>query len=449
VSKVLVVDTEKRPLNPVHPGRARILLSSGQAAVYRRYPFTIVLKKAIEKPAVETFRVKIDPGSRNTGIAVVNDASAEVVFAAVLIHRGAAIRKALEQRRVVRRSRRQRHTRYRKPRFLNRRQRKEGWLPPSLESRIANVLTWVERLRRLCPIAAISMELVRFDLQLLEHPGISGMEYQQGTLQGYELREYLLEKWERRCAYCDASDVPLQVEHVQCRAKLGSSRASNLALACEPCNVKKGTQDIRAFLQDDPVRLAHILSQLKAPLRDAAAVNTTRWALYGRLRALGLPFETGSGGLTKYNRILRGFPKAHWLDAACVGNSTPKALKVEGVVPLLINATGHGSRQMCLMDRFGFPRTAAKQVKRFKGFQTGDIVRAIVTRGKKTGTYVGRVAIRATGYFNITMKQGTVQDISFLTCTHLHHCDGYSYQKGEAAFSPNPVHGTGLHAALE
>ena len=449
MSKVLVVDTEKRPLNPVHPGRARILLSSDQAAVYRRYPFTIVLKKAIEKPAVETLRVKIDPGSRNTGIAVVNDASAEVVFAAVLAHRGAAIRKALEQRRAARRSRRQRHTRYRKPRFLNRRQRKEGWMPPSFESRIANVLTWVERLRRLCPIAAISMELVRFDLQILEHPEMSGIEYQQGTLQGYELREYLLEKWERRCAYCDGSDVPLQVEHVQCRAKLGSSRASNLALACEACNVKKGAQDIRTFLQDEPGRLAHILAQLKAPLHDAAAVNTTRWALYSRLQALGPPVETGSGGLTKYNRILRGFPKTHWLDAACIGNSTPEPLKVDGVVPLLISATGHGSRQMCLMDRFGFPRTAAKQVKRVNGFQTGDIIQATVTRGKKIGTYVGRVAIRATGYFNITMKQGTVQGINHRSCTHLHRCDGYSYQKGEAAFSPHPVHGIGLHAALE
>jgi 5-methylcytosine-specific restriction endonuclease McrA len=425
------------------------LLSSGQAAVYRCYPFTIVLKKAVEKPAVATLRVKIDPGSRNTGIAVVNDTSAEVVFAAVLVHRGAAIRKALEQRRAARRSRRQRHTRYRKPRFLNRRQRKEGWLPPSLESRIANVLTWVERLRRLCPIAAISMELVRFDLQLLEHPEISGIEYQQGTLQGYELREYLLEKWDRKCAYCDGSNVPLQVEHVQCRAKLGSSRVSNLALACERCNVKKGAQDVRAFLQDDPGRLAHILAQLKTPLHDATAVNTTRWALYGRLQALGLPVETGSGGLTKYNRILRGFPKTHWLDAACVGNSTPETLEVEGVVPLLINATGHGSRQMCLMDRFGFPRTAAKQVKRVNGFQTGDIVQAIVTSGKKIGTYVGRVAIRATGYFNITMKHRTVQGISHHSCTHLHRCDGYSYQKGEAVFSSIPCTGWREKTALE
>ena len=436
MSKVLVVDTQKRPLNPVHPGRARILLSSDQAAVYRRYPFTIILKKSIEKPDVETLRVKIDPGSRNTGIAVVNDANAEVVFAAVLTHRGEAIRKALEQRRAARRSRRQRHTRYRKPRFLNRRQRKEGWLPPSLESRIANVLTWVKRLRRLCPIGAMSMELVRFDLQFLEHPGISGIEYQQGTLQGYELREYLLEKWDRRCAYCDVCDVPLQVEHVRCRAKLGSSRVSNLALACGPCNLKKGTQDISAFLQDDPERLGRILNQLKAPLQDAAAVNTTRWVLYERLQEFGLPVEIGSGGLTMYNRILRGFPKMHWLDAACVGNSTPEPLEVEGVVPLLINATGHGSRQVCLMDRYGFPRTAAKRLKRVNGFQTGDIVEAIVTKGKKIGTYVGRVSIRATGYFNITTEQGTVQGISHRFCKRVHRCDGYNYSEGRGgAFS--------------
>ena len=277
--------------------------------MYRRYPFTIILKKTIEKPDVATLRVKIDPGSRNTGIAVVNDANAEVVFAAVLTHRGETIRKALEQRRAARRSRRQRHTRYRKPRFLNRRKRKEGWVPPSLESRIANVLTWVKRLRRLCPIGAMSMELVRFDLQFLEHPGISGIEYQQGTLKGYELREYLLEKWDRRCAYCDVCDVPLQVEHVRCRAKLGSSRVSNLALACGPCNLKKGTQDISAFLQDDPERLGRILNQLKTPLQDAAAVNTIRWVLYDRLQEFGLPVEIGSGGLTMYNRILRGIPE--------------------------------------------------------------------------------------------------------------------------------------------
>ena len=294
MSKVLVVDTNKQPLNPVHPGRARLLLTQGKAAVFRRYPFTIVLKRAVESPHVEPLRVKLDPGSKVTGLAIVNDASGEVVFAAELTHRGQAIKKALDARRSVRRSRRLRKTRYRQARFAHRRKPK-GWLPPSLESRIANVLTWVHRLRRCCSITAISMELVKFDLQKMEHSEISGVEYQQGTLSGYEVREYLLEKWRRQCAYCGMKDVPLQIEHIHPRAKCGTDRISNLTLACEPCNIKKGAQDVQVFLANKPDVLKRILAQAKAPLKDAAAVNTTRWALFERLKVLGCPSNVEVG----------------------------------------------------------------------------------------------------------------------------------------------------------
>lgn len=148
---------------------------------------------------------------------------------------------------------------------------------------------------------------------------------------------------------------------------------SNLCLACEPCNKAKGTQDIRDVLAKKPELLERILTQAKQPLKDAAAVNSTRWALYERLKALGLPVECGSGGLTKFNRITRGLEKAHWIDASCVGKSTPEGLIIKGVVPLQIKANGHGCRQLCLMDQFGFPRTKPKQDKRVKGFQTGDL----------------------------------------------------------------------------
>jgi hypothetical protein len=117
--------------------------------------------------------------------------------------------------------------------------------------------------------------------------------------------------------------------------------------------------------------LQKLLTQAKAPLKDAAAVNVTRWALYWRVQALGLPVECGSGGLTKYNRMQRDLPKAHWCDAACVGKSTPFILKVQGVIPLLIAAQGHGSRQMCNVDRYGFPKGKPKQGGRVKGFRTG------------------------------------------------------------------------------
>jgi 5-methylcytosine-specific restriction endonuclease McrA len=426
---VFVVDTNKTPLVPCHEDRARRLLKSGKAAIWRRFPFTIILKRAVESPRVPDLRIKLDPGSKTTGIAVVDDQSGKVVFAAELSHRGHTIKESLASRRSIRRGRRNRHTRYRKPRWQNRR-RPEGWLPPSLQSRIANVLTWVARLSRLCRITNISMELVKFDMQLMENPEIGGVEYQQGTLAGYETREYLLQKWGHTCAYCGKQDIPLQIEHIHPRAKGGSNRISNLCLACEKCNLAKGTKDVKDFLKKKPDLLKKILSQAKAPLKDAAAVNATRWELFRRLETLGLPIECGSGGLTKFNRTTRELAKTHWLDAACVGKSTPEVLSPKGVQPLLIKACGHGCRHMCLPDKYGFPRTAAKGAKFVKSFQTGDIVKAKVTSGKKVGIYVGRVAIRSTGSFNITTAKGTIQGISYKYCKAVHRMDGYSYQVG-------------------
>ncbi len=316
MSCVFVLDANMKPLDPVHPGEARWLLTQRKAAVYRRYPFTILLKAAKPTARPAPLRVKIDPGSKTTGIAVVNDATGVVVWAAELAHRGQQVQERLAQRRVCRRSRRQRHTRYRQPRFDNRR-RHDGWLPPSLESRVHNVLTWVERLRRSAPIAAISFELVRFDTQLIEQPDITGIEYQQGTLAGWEVREYLLMKWGYRCAYCQKQVTRWEVDHVIPRSRGGSNRVKNLALACHACNQAKGDRTAAEYGHPD------VQVQVGNPLKDAAAVNSIRWALYERLKQTGVPIETGTGGRTKWNRAQRGLPKTHWLDAACVGASTP------------------------------------------------------------------------------------------------------------------------------
>ncbi|MEH1779323.1 MAG: RNA-guided endonuclease IscB [Nostoc sp.] len=432
--KVFVIDTDKRPLLPVHPCLARQLLRNKKAAVYRRFPFTIILKESYADSTVQPLRLKIDPGAKFTGIALVNDSSGvrgaspfgEVVFAAELKHRGFAIRDALTSRRQLRRGRRLRKTRYRQPRFLNR-TRPDGWLAPSLQSRVDNIKTWVEKLRKFAPIEAISQELVRFDTQIMRNPDIQGKEYQQGALAGYETREYLLEKWGRQCAYCGVKDVPLQIEHIHPRSKGGSNSITNLTLSCEKCNTKKGTKDIKEFLKLDPSKLEKILKQAKRPLADAAAVNTTRFTLLNALKETGLPVETGSGGLTKYNRRQQNLEKTHWIDAACVGKSTPNLI-IKRVKPLLITANGHGTRQICRTDKFGFPNRHCSRIKFHFGFQTGDVVKAIVTNGKKVGEYIGRIATRATGSFNISTKNGLVQGISHKTCKHIHQKDGYSYE---------------------
>jgi hypothetical protein len=333
MSKVFVVDNKKQPLSPIHPGRARVLLSTGKAVVLRRYPFTILLKYVSKQTADESLRIKIDPGSKTTGMALVNDVTGEVVFAAELTHRGEAIKKRLYDRRT--------------------------------------------------------------------------------------------------CAYCGAENVPLQVEHIVPQAVRIDHRISNLTLACASCNMQKGTQEIRVFLAHKPDVLAMILKQAKAPLADAAAVNSIRWALYERLKTLGLPIECGSGGRTKFERTRQQLPKTHWLDAACVGASTPERLLIQEIIPLLIVAKGYGNRQLCGVNKYGFPVRHRKRQKVHHGYQTGDMIRAVVPIGLKTaGTHRGRVLSRATGSFDIETKCGRVTGVGYRYCHPLHHNDGYSYQKG-------------------
>jgi 5-methylcytosine-specific restriction endonuclease McrA len=343
----------------------------------------------------------------------------------------------LKKRRAVRRSRRNRHTRYRKPKFANRR-RPKGWLAPSLLSRVLHLVTWVKRLARWCPVGAISQELVRFDTALLQDPAIAGQEYQRGTLFEAEIKEYLTLKWQHRCAYCAATNTRLELDHVHPRSKGGSNRVSNLVIACRTCNKSKADQAIETFLADRPDVLAHIQAQQKMPLADAAAVNSTRWRLYEALQAFGLPVEVGTGGRTRWNRYRLDLPKKHWIDAAMVGASTPEAVRLAHVIPWLIEATGRQARRMCNIDEYGFPRGRAKGPGRIQGFTTGDLVRAVVTKGKKRGTYIGRVAIKSDGYFKITGQPfGMVEGVHVRYCTPIHRKDGYSYAKGMPASSPS------------
>jgi 5-methylcytosine-specific restriction endonuclease McrA len=349
---VFVLDTNKQPLNPVTPKRARELLTKQKAAVFRMYPFTLILKHAVLNPTLRPLTIKLDPGSRFTGIAVLDGEN--VIWAAELEDRGWQIKDSLESRRSLRRSRRNRKTRYRQPRFNNR-YMSEGWLAPSLMHRVLTIETWVKRLCRYAPITSIAMELVKFDTQALQNPEIDGVEYQQGELFGYEVREYLLEKWGRKCAYCDSEGGTLQIEDIHPRAKGGSNRVSNLTLSCERCNTKKGTKSIDEFLKKDASRLKHIKQQAKKPLKDAAAVNSTRWKLFHTLKDILLT-TTGTGGRTKYNRVRFELPKQHWIDAACVGKV--EKLNLLTTQPLRIKCTGWGTRQMCGTDKYGFPHLA-------------------------------------------------------------------------------------------
>lgn len=423
---VFVIDGNKQPLMPCPPARARQLLSRGRAARWRRYPFAIILKHGVTGET-QGLRLKIDPGSRTTGLALVHEKTNTVVWAAELNHRGSAIRSALNDRRALRRGRRGRKTRYRPPRFENRK-RPSGWLAPSLRHRVLTTMTWVGRLRRLAPITALTYENVRFDTQLMETPNIAGEEYQQGELWGYEVKEYLLDAFDRTCVYCGAKEVPLEVEHIVPRSRGGSDRVSNLTIACVGCNQEKGTQTAEEFGHPE------VQKRVRASLRDAAVMNATRWSLWRELEATGLPLECGSGGRTKHNRSNLQLGKAHWIDAACVGESGATVNVPDDLQPLLITATGHGRRQMCCTDAYGFPKQHRNREPNPHGINTGDIVRADKPEHlKHGGLHVGRVAgARFAGGLDVKPLCGEPAKIGVNAkyCEVIQHGDGYSYEIG-------------------
>ncbi len=421
---VFLIDANKTPMNPIHPSHAKKLLDSGKATIFRQYPFTLIMKRVVDNIVVYPLTLKIDPGSKFTGIALVNNRS-EVIFGMELKHRGQTIKASLSARSCVRRGRRARHTRYRPARFLNR-TRVIGWLAPSLNHRLKTTLTWVNKLIKFAPISEISQELVRFDLQQIENPEITGIEYQQGELAGYEVREYLLEKWDRKCSYCDIKDVPLQIEHIVPKAKGGSNQISNLCLACEKCNLKKGTQDIEKFLAKKPEVFKKITYLAKRPLKDAAAVNSTRWALFNSLKETGLPVITASGGKTKFNRTRLQLPKAHWIDAACVGDVDDLKFLTTNV--LKVESTGHGCRRMCRINKYGFPCTAPKQV--FNHVSTGDIVKVNLIKNRNNvlaGFYIGRVKTPTNKGCEVIINGFRIKFSNMKNVKILHRNDGYTY----------------------
>lgn len=436
---VFVLDKNKKPLMPCSEKRARLLLLRGRAVVHLMYPFSIQLKHRTGGE-LQNVHLKLDPGAKTTGMALALETKFELraLFLANLEHKGFAISEALTQRRAFRRRRRNQLW-YRPARFNNRIKAK-GWLAPSIQHRVDSQLSWIKKLSNLCPISDIGMERVRFDTQQMTNPEISGAMYQQGTLLGYEVKEYLLYKHNHTCAYCSgvSKDPRLEVEHIQPKSKGGSNSIKNLVIACRNCNTAKGSLlllDWKSSLKKSALDLARtkgVESVIKGKwcgFRDTAAVNSTRNALLADVLAFAkanIGVYTGTGAMTKFNRHEQCIPKEHSLDALCVGENLKPITNWKKPV-LNIKCTGRGTYKRTRLNRFGFPRGYLMRQKAVNGFQTGDMVKAIVTTGKKQGAYIGRVAVRASGSFNIQDRNGLVQGISHKHCALVQRNNGYGF----------------------
>ena len=425
---VLVINKHKQPCNTISEAYARILLFNKQAVIHKRFPFTIRLRNNNAVLKDKNYTIKIDPGSRTTGIAIVDDKDL-VVMLANLEHRGHIIKKNLDSRRAVRRFRRQRKTRYREARFLNR-IKPEGWLAPSVKSRADNVINFVKKYKKLMNINRVMIENVSFDVaQMTSDTKLWGSDYQQGTLYQKELRSFIFSRSNNQCVYCGAKAE--EIDHIVPRSKGGTNSTYNLVASCRSCNEKKLNLSLKEFgklMNKDFSKL----EPKKLP-KDAAIVQSAINYMVKEITKIIPNTTTYEAWITKYNRDELGLSKQHYYDALSVGKILTKLNFLTDKV-LQISAKGRGSRQMCLMDKFGFPRTSAKASKTVKGFQTGDIVKAVVPFGSKRGEYLGRVAVRSSGFFDIKTNKGTIQGIGHQYCHIIQQCDGYFYDYKERDF---------------
>ncbi|MFG2501785.1 RNA-guided endonuclease IscB [Streptomyces sp. NPDC048441] len=440
-SRVFVLARDRRPLMPCHPARARELLSNGRAVVHRQVPFTIRLRDRTRADSeVDGVQLRIDPGSKGTGIALTDektetDERGEAVLVrrglvtAELQHRGDQIRHCMRQRAGYRRRRRSANLRHRAPRSNNR-TRPEGWLAPSLRHRVDTTISLAHRFCRYAPVTEVHVESVAFDTHSMSAgKQLKGAEYGNGTLVGTDARAFLLAVRGRACAYCGATSVPLNLDHIHPSSRGGSSRISNLVLACVPCNQAKGSKPVAVFLADRPERLAEILAQTRPPLRDAAVMNSTRRRLIEALGVLGPPVHAWPGVRTQQNRTAMGLDKTHTADALAIGEldreSGGRIVRVPARV-LVVKATGRGSYARTTPDRFGFPRLQRARIKQHFGYITGDLVRATLPTGKWAGTWSGRVSVRARGQHSLTTPTGRI-NVSHMNLRLLQRGDGYAY----------------------
>lgn len=407
---------------------ARILIRKKLAVIHKIYPFTIRLRDNSCVGNDKSYTVKIDPGSRHTGVAIIDDKDS-VVMLAEIEHRGHIIKKDLDSRRNARKSRRQRKTRYRPARFLNRTKPK-GWLAPSVKSRTDNVINFIKKYKKLINIDKVMIENVSFDTaQMTSDVNLVGTAYQQGPLYQKELRSFIFSRSDGKCVYCGA--VATEIDHIIPRAKGGTNSVYNLAASCRTCNQMKSNLTLKDFGKLVGKNFSH-LEPKKLP-KYAAIVQSARNYMVREITKLISDTTLHDAWLTKYNRDSLGLPKQHYYDALSVGEVPIKFIFLADKV-LVISAKGRGSRQMCRVDKYGFPRTSAKASKSVRGFQTGDMVKAIVPSGLKQGVYLGKVAVRSSGYFNIQTKTKTIQGIGHQYCHIIQRSDGYSYNYKEREF---------------
>lgn len=308
---VYVLNNNGQPLMPTKRyGKVRRLLKSNKAKIVSRCPFTIRLM--YESTAyTQPVSLGVDAGSKTIGLSATTDR--KVLYEAEVTLRNDIVN-LLSTRRQNRRTRRNRKTRYRQPRFNNRvHSKNKGWFAPSVQNKVDTHLKAVENVCKILPVNKIVVEVTSFDIQKIKNPDIQGEGYQQGNQLGFwNVREYVLFRDGHTCQCCKgkSKDKILNVHHIESR-KTGGDAPNNLITLCEACH--KG-------YHAGTVKLPKTIKRGMA-FKDAAFMGIMRWSLYNKLKEVYPNVSLTYGYITKNTRIENNLPKEHYIDARCISGN--------------------------------------------------------------------------------------------------------------------------------
>jgi len=376
---VYVLHEDGTPLMPTTPAKARHLLEAGRAVMAKRAPFTIQLTVPSGKKT-QPLNAGIDLGTAHVGVSVIGDT--QEVFTGEFRLR-TDISKLLTGRRKFRRTRRSRNTRYRQPRFLNRR-RGEGWLPPSIQAKVDETLRVIRLMLEILPIEHWAFEIANFDLHKIVNPNVEGEGYQQGEQYGFwNVREYVLWRDRHTCQACKrtSGDPILTVHHIRQRKDVGSDRPENLITLCKTCHRAhhNGTKPLK----------------LKAPvtLRDATQLNILK--AYVMRATTDLSRSVTFGYITKAKRHELGLPKTHLNDAFVIAGGADQARAS-------VSYLGVFSRRQNRKLFKGVRSHIRNTIPSARGFRRGDRVK--LEDGREGFIY----GLRSSGYFDVRRLDGEV-----------------------------------------
>lgn len=380
---VYVQDIKGKALMPTQRhGKVRRLLRDGLAVVIMREPFTIRLTYE-STTFTQDVSLGVDAGSQHIGVSATT--SKKELFAAQVELRS-DVQKLLATRLENRRTRRNRKTRYRAPRFNNRR-RKENWLAPSIRNKVDGHLKVIRMVHRILPVTKTTIEVAQFDAQKIKNEQIQGVEYQQGEQMGFwNVREYVLARDGHRCQHCKgkSKDPILNVHHLESR-KTGGNAPNNLVTLCETCHkaYHRGEFDLKF--------------KRGTSLRDAAAMNIMRWAVYNQAREEFENVHLTYGYFTKHIRICNGITKSHTADARCISGN-PLAAAQESIYVLRLRRRHNRQIHKCTILKGGY-RKLKQAPYTVKGYRLFDKVRY---QGQEAFIY-GR---RTSGSFSVKTFDG-------------------------------------------